>query len=169
MFNFFLEVLEFKYNKQELFEYQASITEWASNFHSAKKGTNTMDRYKWFDYYPVQTEPLMVQVSSAISLPLKQSPFKIVKTLAGGSLPYHIDPYRECVLMLPLTDNNAGLEWIDRTGKVIGSCTYKGPTVINAKIMHGVPFNDKDRIFLQVDIPCTWDYMIENYNSIFKL
>ena len=102
-------------------------------------------------------------------MPLEAGAYKFVKTLAGGALPFHIDPQRSCVLMLPLSDDNSGLQWIDADWNVICECVYKGPTVINAKIRHGVPTNTKDRIFLQVTIPCTWDYLLQNYDKIFNV
>lgn len=169
MFKFFLEVLDFKYPKQELFEYQQSIKEWVPNVHYAKSGINTIDDVKWFDYYNKYDLELLNVISKNINLPLEKSSFKFVKTLAGGSLPFHIDPHRDCVFMLPLTDNNSGLQWINSQGDVICDCTYKGPTVINTKILHGVPENNKDRIFLQVNMPCTWSYLLENYRNIFNL
>ena len=170
MSKFFLEVLDFKYPKNQLFEYQQSITEWAPNVHYSKKGIDTAADSKWFDYYPNQdSEPLIQDITNNISLPLEAGAYKFVKTLAGGALPFHIDPQRSCVLMLPLSDDNSGLQWIDADQNVICECVYKGPTVINAKIRHGVPANTKDRIFLQVTIPCTWDYLLQNYDKIFNV
>jgi|AntAceMinimDraft_12_1070368.scaffolds.fasta_scaffold07517_6 hypothetical protein len=169
MSRFFLEVLDFKYPKAQLFEYQASIKDWAPNVHYSKKGIDTAADSKWFDYYPDQdNNHLIKEVTENINIKLDGGAYKFVKTLAGGILPFHIDPQRECVLMLPLTDNNAGLQW--KIGNTI-VCThiYKGPAVINAKILHGVPTNDKDRLFLQATIPCTWNYLINNYQHIFNI
>lgn len=170
MSKFYLEILDFKYPKEECLKYAESISDWRPNVHYAKRGIDTINDAKWFDYYPDQdNEPLMKQITASINLPLEAGAYKFVKTLAGGTLPYHIDPQRECVLMLPLTDNNAGLQWIDQNKNFIAGCVYKGPTVINAKIMHGVPKNDRDRIFLQVTTPCSWDYLLTNYKNIFNV
>lgn len=170
MSRFYLEVLDFKYPKAECLHYAKSITEWKKNVHYAKKGIDTVADAKWFDYYPDQNnESLINQITANINLPLGNGAYKFVRTLAGGNLPYHIDPQRECVLMLPLTDNNSGLEWIGENRQPICSVIYRGPTVINAKILHGVPMNRKDRIFLQVNIPCNWSFLLENYRNIFNV
>ena len=95
MSKFFLEVLDFKYPKEQLFEYQKSITEWAPNAHYSKKGIDTATDSKWFDYYPNQdTETLIQETTNNISMPLSGGAYKLVKTLAGGALPFHIDPQR---------------------------------------------------------------------------
>jgi hypothetical protein len=168
MINFFLEVLDFKYPKNELYEYQKSITDWKPNIHYAKKGVDTITDAKWFDYYPNQeTDLLIKEVTKNININLKPGAYKFVKTLAGGSLPFHIDPNRECVFMLPLTDNNAGLQWVDNNKNILCELIYRGPTVINAKILHGVSLNNKDRSFLQINLPCTWKHLIENKDKIF--
>lgn len=169
MSRFFLEILDFKYPKADCLAYSQSITEWKPNVHYAKQGIDTVEEAKWFDHYPDQdNNPLIKQITSSINLTLEGGAYKFVKTLAGGSLPFHIDPHRECVFMLPLTDDNAGLQWA-WGNKILCEHVYKGPTVINAKIMHGVPTNNKDRIFLQVSIPCTWNYLINHYKEIFNL
>ena len=169
MDDYYIEI-DFDYPKKELLEYQLTINEWAPNLHYNKKGINTIEDVKWFDHYPdFNSNLIFYELLSNIHLDIDTNvnPFKFVKTLKGGSLPYHIDPIRECVLMLPLTDDNADLFWINNKSEVICKCTYKGPTVINAKIMHGVPENKSDRIFLQVNIPCDWKYLINNYKDIF--
>ena len=169
MEKYFLELLDFKYPKAELLVYQDSINQWKPNVHYNKLGIDTSKDSKWFDFYADINEPLIKEISNNINLTLENRPYKFVKTLAGGSLPFHIDPQRECVLMLPLTDNNAVLQWKDTDDNILCECTYKGPTVINAKILHGVPTIEKDRIFLQVNVPCSWDYLLKNYKNIFNL
>jgi hypothetical protein len=169
MNNFFVEVPGFEYPKDRLFAFQNSITEWKPNMHYHRNNIDTIEDHKWFDFYPDQEHPLIQEVSNCINLQLENGAYKFVKTLKGGVLPFHVDPHRTCVLMLPLTDNNAGLQWRAPNGKLLQEHVYKYPTVINAKILHGVPLNDKDRIFLQVTIPCSWKHLIENYKTIFNI
>jgi hypothetical protein len=169
MNNFFIEIPTFQYPKDRLLAFQETIQGWKPNMHYNQKNVDTIAEHKWFDFYPDQEDPLIEEVSNCINLPLNTGAYKFVKTLKGGTLPFHVDPNRECVLMLPLTENNAALQWKNMKGQVCCEHEYKYPTVINAKIPHGVPSNNKDRIFLQVTIPCTWKYLNENYKTIFKV
>jgi hypothetical protein len=166
MSNFFLEIENFKYSKENLLEYQSNIKDWRPNFHYAALGIDTF-KNKWMDYYPNVNDPIFKNIKDSISLKLEEGSLKFVTLLEGGNLPYHIDPNRECVFMIPLTDENSGIEWIDDSGRILCSHIYRCPTVINAKIMHGVPFNNKTRSFLQINLPCTWEYLIENKDKIF--
>jgi hypothetical protein len=166
MSKYYLEIEDFKYSKNQLLKYQGSIKEWRPNFHYASKGIDSFEN-KWFDYYPDITDPVFNDLILRINLNIEEGSFKFVTLLAGGNLPYHIDPNRECVFMIPLTEDNSGIKWIDEKGSVLYSHIYRCPTVINAKIMHGVPFNDKTRSFLQINLPCSWEYLIENKDKIF--
>ena len=71
--------------------------------------------------------------------------------------------------MIPITLNNEGLQWIDGKARVICEHIYTCPTVINAKIMHGCQEITKERIFLQVDIPCSWTKLTNDYKYIFNM
>jgi len=166
MSKFYLEIKNFKYSKEHLLSYQENIKEWKPNFHYAAIGIDSFEN-KWLDYYPDIADPLFRDITTKINLDIKQGSFKFVTLLKGGNLPYHIDPNRECVFMIPITDENSGIEWVDEKNSVLCSHIYKCPTVINAKIMHGVPFTDKTRVFLQINLPCTWEYLIENKDRIF--
>ena len=94
---------------------------------------------------------------------------RFTRHLPGGKLPWHIDPQRECVFMIPLTTDNEGLQWIDGKANVLCEHIYTCPTVINAKIMHGCKKITKERIFLQVDIPCSWTELKQDYKYIFNV
>lgn len=166
MSKFYIEVLDFKYPKDELAEYHKNIKKWIPNHHYSAKGINTFN-LNWLDYYPDISHPIFEKISSSINLELLPGYFKFVTLLGKGSLPYHIDPNRECVFMLPLTENNAGLKWIDDEENVVCELIYKGPTVINAKIPHGVPLSERTRSFLQINLPCSWDFLINNVENIF--
>jgi hypothetical protein len=167
MSNYVVEVPNFKYNQTALLEYQSSITAWKSNVHYSKIGVNTNSTNNWFDYYPDSNEDVIKDITQSLNIKLDASPYKFTKHLTGGVLPWHIDPHRECVFMIPLTDNNEGLQWVDNNNNIIAKHVYTCPTVINAKIRHGCPRITKDRIFLQVNIPCSWEYLKNNYTSIF--
>lgn len=158
------EVLDFLYPKQEILEYALIHEDWKPNIWYTAANVD-LTQAKWWDYYPSDDCPIIGQVSSSIKAELPPGSYKLVKTLKGGHLPYHIDPQRECVFMLPLTDDNSGIEWIDANSNVIYKHTYVGPTVINAKIKHGVPYVDKDRYFLQVNLPVGWN---ELSSELFK-
>lgn len=167
MSDFVIEIPNFTYNKLELLEYQSRIIDWKSNVHYSKIGVNTNNKNNWFDYYPDVNEEVIQSITQSLNIKLDPTPYKFTKHLSGGVLPWHIDPQRECVFMIPLTDNNEGLYWVDSNNKIIANHTYTCPTVINAKIRHGCPKITKDRIFLQVNIPCSWEYLKNNYKDIF--
>jgi hypothetical protein len=167
MHEYYIEVLDFKYPKLELLEYQKSIKEWKPNFYFLKVNIDSIKEEKWFET-AICSEDLVERIRNNITPPFNTGAFKFQKNLAQGTVPFHIDQYRDCVLMLPLTDDNSGLQWVDSNNNILCEYQYKGPTIINSKIRHGIPTNNKDRIFFQVNIPCTWEYMKDNYKTIFK-
>jgi len=168
MSDYVIEIPKFKYNQQALLEYQTHITAWKPNVHYAKIGVNTNNGSNWFDFYPDDTDDIIKDITRSLNINLDPKPYKFTKHLAGGVLPWHIDPHRECVFMIPLTENNEGLQWVDENNSIIAQHVYTCPTVINAKIRHGCPRITKDRIFLQVNIPCLWNELKVNYATIFS-
>ena len=72
----------------------------------------------------------------------------------------HIDPQRTAVLMLPLTDNPSPIVFYENDQEIFKH-VYTGPTIINAKIKHGVPQVTKDRIFLQINFFNPWNEICE--------
>ena len=170
MHDYFIELPNFMYDREALFLYQHHITMWKPNVHLAKAGVDPSKKdISWFDYYPNKDLDILQEITSSINLDLTSKPYKFTAHQQGGSLPFHRDPQRECVLMLPLTDTPEGLQWINGKREVIADHVYTCPTVINAKIMHGCPIITKDRILLQVDIPCSWETLKQNYKYIFKV
>jgi hypothetical protein len=167
MDNFVLELPELKYDRAALMAYQETITEWHSNHHFMKAGVDT-SLHKFFDYYPDETESeLLTKTFNTIAelLPLKKRPFKYTKVLKGGTLPDHIDPSRDCILMLPLTKDPSKIVWREN-GVIIKEHIYRCPTVINGKILHGVPETPNDRIFLQCKIDCDWEMLQKSHKSV---
>ena len=75
-------------------------------------------------------------------------------------MPAHIDPFRTAVLMLPLTDEPSPIVYYEDNIEVYRH-TYTKPTIINAKIKHGVPIVTRDRIFLQINL-------VEDWNIVYK-
>lgn len=168
MNDFFIEVPKLSYSKSELLEYQSTIVDWQSNVHYRNiRKIDSVTEYNWVDFYPDVDLPVFSELRSQFCFPVSYGSFKIVKHSANAVLPYHIDPQRECVLMLPLTEENSGLKWVDSDKKVICEHEYKYPTIIYTKILHGVPLIEKERIFLQVDIPYKWDFVTERIESLF--
>jgi hypothetical protein len=169
MYEYFVEIPNFKYDREALLKYQKEITDWRPNVHYTKAGIDTGKRNSWFDYYPDKNTNIIKDIASQINIDLNSKPFKFTRHLPGGKLPWHIDPQRECVFMIPITLNNEGLQWIDGKAQVICEHIYTCPTVINAKIMHGCQEITKERIFLQVDIPCSWTKLTKDYKYIFNM
>ena len=170
MSDYLIELPHFEYNKSALIDYQKEIKDWRPNNHYTRAGIDTGKENSWFDYYPDKNNSVIKEITNNLNIDLViQKPYKFTMHLAGGKLPWHIDPKRECVLMIPLTDDNEGLKWINGKGETLCEHIYTCPTVINAKIMHGCPTITKDRIFLQVDIPCSWTTLKEDYKYIFNV
>tara|TARA_S200000501_G_scaffold260989_1_gene244959 strand:- start:427 stop:942 length:516 start_codon:yes stop_codon:yes gene_type:complete len=169
MYEYFVEVPNFKYDREQLLKYQQGITDWRPNVHYTKAGIDTGKRNSWFDYYPDKNINIIKDIENQIKINLNSKPFKFTRHLPGGKLPWHIDPQRECVFMIPITLNNEGLQWIDGKGNIVCEHIYTCPTVINAKIMHGCQEITKERIFLQVDIPCSWTQLTRDYKYIFNM
>ena len=71
-------------------------------------------------------------------------------------MPPHTDPLRTGVLMIPLTEEPSPIVFYENNRKIF-SHKYVCPTLINAKIKHGVPEVKKDRIFLQINFVQSWD------------
>lgn len=172
MNDYVLELPNFKYNRIGLFEYQANIKNWSNNYHYNNGGYDTSKDY-FYDYYPEDDcNGLLIEIFDQINLGYTLSPMsdtKFSKLLAGGKMPFHVDPQRSAVLMLPLTDDPAKLEWRDREKNILYEHEYKCPALINAKILHGVPHSLNDRIFLQIKIMGEWEYILDNYKNIFKI
>ncbi|MGY8867761.1 MAG: hypothetical protein ACKVJK_19320, partial [Methylophagaceae bacterium] len=78
--------------------------------------------------------------------------------------PMHIDPQRTAVLMLPLTDNPSPIVFYEDYQEVFKH-VYTGPTIINAKIKHGVPKVARDRIFLQINFFNPWNEICEQFSK----
>ena len=73
-----------------------------------------------------------------------------------GELPYHIDA-RECVLTIPIGDVDKPISWVDSSGVFLGSYFYKGPVLINTKILHGCLENTSDRFLFQIGFNLPFD------------
>lgn len=168
MNDYIIELPDFSYNKAELFEYQQKYIEWAANIHYRKGGIDT-SLLGFFDHYPTtDCNGLLLEVFKEINLPLEIGDVKFSKLLPDGKMPFHIDPQRSAVFMLPLTDDPAKIEWRDTLGNVLYEHTYKCPTIINAQILHGVPYSHNERIFLQVRINHEWHVIQSKYQSMFS-
>lgn len=172
MNDYVLELPDFKYDRVGLFDYQARIEDWSNNYHFNKGGYDT-SKVHFYDYYPQDyCNGYLSEIFNQIDLGYElfpESDTKFSKLLAGGKMPFHIDPQRSAVLMLPLTDDPAKLEWRDAQRNFLYEHEYKCPTLINAQILHGVPHSLNDRIFLQIKIMGEWSHLLDNYKTIFKM
>jgi hypothetical protein len=168
MDDYVLEIPSLKYDKERIFEYQHKLN-WQPNPLYSRSGVDT-SKMNYFDVYLEDKDEVSIftdildQLSPEIR-DIKQ--FKYNKLLAGGEMPFHKDIFRNVVLMFPLTDYPADIIFIDKNKNEIARHTYRCPTIINAKIRHGVPDVKKDRYFLQLNIPYTWDEVLSNYHDIF--
>lgn len=147
---YYVELPDFIYNKEELFNFQDKNSHYRENEHF-KEGYSfdTAKECLFFDL-PANNATCVQKVIDNNHLNINANDCKFTKVLAGGHMPYHIDPLRKEVLMIPLTDDPAPVVWVDDQDNIIQEHIYKMPTIINAKIRHGVPSVSFDRIFLQM-------------------
>ena len=152
-----LSLPNFKYNRQALIDVQHNNEKYEGNYFF--KGSRNLDTSKECYYYD-----LMEFKSPEIDKLLKKFNFethcKFTKVLAGGVMPSHIDPKRTAVVMFPLTDDTSPIVYYDKDKNKLFEYTYTGVTVINAKIEHGVPVNETDRIFFQVNSYLPWEELV---------
>ena len=50
MYEYFVEIPNFKYDREALLKYQKEITDWRPNVHYTKAGIDTGKINSWFDY-----------------------------------------------------------------------------------------------------------------------
>lgn len=147
---FFKELPDFIYDRDELFSFQDKNLNYKENALFLKgHSLDTATECLFFDLR-IDNAACVQKVIDDNKLDIKTVHCKFTKVLAGGRMPYHIDPYRSQVLMIPLTDDPAPVVWVDDQNKIIQKHIYRMPTIINAKIKHGVPRVEFDRIFLQM-------------------
>ena len=150
-FRYIIEQPNFIYPRQELYDYQNNHNGYKENIHFKKaRNLNTATECKFFDLTDINN----IHVQEVLST-LNCKDGKFTKVVAGGIMPAHIDPQRTAVLMLPLTDTPSPIVFYEGD-KEIFKHIYIMPTIINAKIKHGVPEVKTDRIFLQINFyePC---------------
>ena len=167
MNKFVLELPWFLYNKDQLLDYQKNIQDWIPNKIYAEKNIDT-SLLKFFDYFLDKDDFILNEIKTQLKFDLKQGFCKFTKVLQGGTMPYHYDPDRTCILMIPITSDPSPIKW-KFLGKIRYEHTYRCPAIINGKIQHGVPEVKKDRIFLQLSVPATWDELTKNLHQFFIL
>ena len=147
---YYVELPNFVYDKKELFTFQDQNSDYRENAHF-KEGysLDTAKECLFFDLL-ANKATCVQKVIDDNNLNINVNDCKFTKVLAGGHMPYHIDPLRTEVLMIPLTDDPAPVVWVDEQDNIIQQHIYRMPTIINAKIRHGVPSVKFDRIFLQM-------------------
>ena len=154
--DFIVEHPNFKYPRQELFNFQNNNPAYKENQHFQKRyNLNTASSHKFFDLIKMEND-----VIKDLTKNLQCNDYKFTKVLAGGVMPKHIDPQRTGVLMLPLTDSPCPIVFY-KNGKEVFSHVYTCPTMINAKIEHGVPEVNNDRIFFQINFLQSWETLKE--------
>lgn len=163
MNNRFVLPLDIDYPQEELFNFQNNSKKYIANIHYAGIKRDTAIQDKFFDYRVENCKPAK-DFCNLFNLDIKTTESKFNKILAGGTLPVHTDPIRTGVIMLPLTPDPSPIEYY--VGKIkVFEYTYTGPTIINAKIPHGVPVIDTDRIFYQIDIFEDWESIVNKYEK----
>ena len=168
MNKFIIELPNFKYNKQDLYNFQNSITEWESNhLFSNFKGLDTSE-VGFFNYHLRNiNHPILSEIISQFNFMPSDNDVKFSKILKGGALPFHRDRYRSNVLMIPISENPSKIEW-KINNQIAYTHTYTCATIINGTIKHGVSVNNNDRIFLQIKIPGKWQDLLDNLELFFK-
>tara|TARA_Y200000002_G_scaffold378031_1_gene384659 strand:+ start:867 stop:1358 length:492 start_codon:yes stop_codon:yes gene_type:complete len=154
--DYIIEFPNLKYAKQEIYNYQNNHVNYKENIHF--KSQYKLDTAKECKYYDL-TDKDCTAANSLIET-VKSDDYKFTKVLAGGYMPPHVDPQRTGVLMIPLTDDPSPIVFYDDNDVTL-SHTYKCPTMINAKIKHGVPEVEFDRIFLQINYFQPWEEIKE--------
>lgn len=157
-----LALNNFEYDRQSIFDVQNNHENYEANKHFMKhNGIDTVKDCLMFDLtkfkYDV-TENLCARFNF-------KTDDKFTKVLAGGTMPAHIDPLRTAVVMFPLTDNPSPIYYYDESMNELFNYTYQGVTIINAKIKHGVPVNNSDRIFYQVNCYLPWEEIVTMYKE----
>lgn len=159
----FVIPLDIDYPKKELFDFQNNSNEYIANIHYAGIKRDTAIQDKFFDYRVADCQ-VAENFCKQFNLDITTKESKFNKILAGGTLPVHTDPIRTAVIMVPLTSDPAPIEYY--VGKLkVYEYVYTGVTLINAKIPHGVPNIDTDRIFYQVDVFEDWESIVNKYEK----
>lgn len=166
--NFLLEYPELVYDRDILKTFANNLRHWAPNMHFMAAGYDTSLCHFYDRYVEATSTPLTNTIHSTVLklLPTTDLVYKFTKVLAGGVMPYHIDPQRGGVLMIPISDYPSKVCWKDKSGQIIFEHTYRCPTIINAKIPHGVPYTPTDRVFLQGSVAGSWESLVANRRQI---
>lgn len=155
---FIIEYPEFVYDQNILKTFANNLRNWAPNLHFMAGGVDT-SLCHFYDHY---IEAPAIHSDVLKHLPTTLPTYKFTKVLAGGVMPFHIDPQRCGVLMIPISDYPSKVCWKDKSGQIIFEHTYRCPTIINAKIPHGVPYTPTDRVFLQGSVEGSWESLVAN-------
>ena len=157
-----IPLTNFKYNRQAIVDAQHNHKNYEANpLFMDYNGVDTVKDCLMFDLtkfkYDV-TENLCARFNF-------KTDDKFTKVLAGGVMPAHIDPLRTAVVMFPLTDKPSPIHYYDESMNELFNYTYEGVTIINAKIKHGVPVNNSDRIFYQVNCYLPWEDVVSMHSE----
>lgn len=150
---FIIELDDFQWNKQQLFNAQHNHENYKSNnLYKKLHNFDTADEAKMWDLMEYDI-PQATQIAQRFNC---KTDSKFTKVLAGGYMPTHIDPNRTAVAMFPLTDEPSPIVFFENTKEVF-THKYTCVTILNAKIHHGVPVNTSDRIAFQVNLYLPWE------------
>ena len=152
----------FEYDRQAIVDVQHNHENYEANKHFMNyNGVDTVKDCLMFDLTKFKYD---VTVDLCARFNFKTDD-KFTKVLAGGTMPAHIDPKRTAVVMFPLTDKPSPIHYYDDDMNELFNYTYEGVTIINAKIKHGVPVNNSDRIFYQVNCYLPWEEVVTMYKE----
>jgi hypothetical protein len=157
-----IPLTNFKYNRQAIVDAQHNHKNYEANpLFMDYNGVDTVKDCLMFDLTKFKYD-VTVDLCARFNF---ETDDKFTKVLAGGVMPAHIDPLRTAVVMFPLTDKPSPIHYYDESMNELFNYTYEGVTIINAKIKHGVPVNNSDRIFYQVNCYLPWEEVVTMYKE----
>jgi hypothetical protein len=157
-----IPLTNFKYNRQAIVDAQHNHKNYEANpLFMDYNGVDTVKDCLMFDLTKFKYD-VTVDLCARFNF---ETDDKFTKVLAGGVMPAHIDPLRTAVVMFPLTDKPSPIHYYDESMNELFNYTYEGVTIINAKIKHGVPVNNSDRIFYQVNCYLPWEDVVSMHSE----
>lgn len=167
MNKFVIELPFLKYDKDALLSYQYKIENWTPNQLYLQKGIDTTE-IKFFDAIVDNDAKILIPILKYFNFSLPHRSCKFTKVLKNGIMPFHIDQYRNCILMIPISNDPSSIVWTNKNNNILYTHKYRCPTIINGKILHGVPETKNDRIFLQINLPIFWNQLANDLGTYFK-
>lgn len=148
------------------------INELANSLHNHWKEFSHPITGKLLGYHEIRHDEITAQANiediiKSLDLDFRTPAF-FTRLPPNFHLPAHIDPTRNAVLIFPMElDDSAPIYW-EENNQIILSHTYRFPTLVNVKKMHGVKNNNKFRNNLQITLNNTWEEILLKKLNQFK-